>query len=298
MPSSPSRNETGPRLEATSTRRLGVDWHCMTVDQARVTGMLGPPSIGQSTRRSRSAGVSGSVKLTTAYAHPEGWRDRPCEAPATTVRAGAAGRPAAPIPVRRATPDRGASEASHGRCQLRPAAKAAGKDEGERPRPCEYASHHDPSRFGPATHLSCRECGATSDLGPYARLRECFGPLEVGYDLPAADPRRDRGRPAEHLALRQPAAGPAGRGDLANTEPGCTRLVRADHLAARARHAARCGSRTTAPTRPTRSRTGWSPSRSRPPSSSASRCSPAPRPATWPTRSPPRRRARGSARSC
>ncbi len=54
-----------------------------------------------------------------------------------------------------------------------------------------------------------------------------------------------------------------------------------------ARPRARCGSRTTPPTRPTRSRTASSPSRSRVPRSSASRRSRAPRPATWPTPSPP-----------
>ncbi len=40
------------------------------------------------------------------------------------------------------------------------------------------------TRFGYATHLSCRECGKTSDLGPHYACEDCFGPLEVAYDYP------------------------------------------------------------------------------------------------------------------
>ena len=47
---------------------------------------------------------------------------------------------------------------------------------------------HPPSRFGYASGLSCRECGQTFQLGAQHACAECFGPLEVGYDLPAADP--------------------------------------------------------------------------------------------------------------
>ena len=42
------------------------------------------------------------------------------------------------------------------------------------------AAHLD---LGAATHLSCRECGATSPLGAFYACVECFGPLEVGYDF-------------------------------------------------------------------------------------------------------------------
>ncbi len=37
--------------------------------------------------------------------------------------------------------------------------------------------------LGAATHLSCRECGATAPLGAYYACADCFGPLEVGYDF-------------------------------------------------------------------------------------------------------------------
>ena len=42
-----------------------------------------------------------------------------------------------------------------------------------------------PTRFGFANHLFCRECGATFELGASHACAECFGPLEVGYQLPS-----------------------------------------------------------------------------------------------------------------
>ena len=41
-----------------------------------------------------------------------------------------------------------------------------------------------PSGFGYADHLFCRECGTTAALGASHACAECFGPLEVGYQLP------------------------------------------------------------------------------------------------------------------
>ncbi|HEX3204914.1 MAG TPA: threonine synthase, partial [Propionibacteriaceae bacterium] len=38
--------------------------------------------------------------------------------------------------------------------------------------------------FGNATNLVCRECGASTALGPFYACTECFGPLEVGYAFP------------------------------------------------------------------------------------------------------------------
>jgi threonine synthase len=84
--------------------------------------------------------------------------------------------------------------------------------------------------FGPAAHLSCRECGHTTDLGPKFACEECFGPLEIAYDFGS-------------VTREQIAAGPASiwryapllpvPGDVAtrpNTHPGWTRLVRAHNL--------------------------------------------------------------------
>ena len=68
---------------------------------------------------------------------------------------------------------------------------------------------HAASGFGYATGLSCRECGKVYELGPHYACEECFGPLEVCYDYPRADPGGHRGRPAEHVAVRPAAPGPA-----------------------------------------------------------------------------------------
>ena len=39
--------------------------------------------------------------------------------------------------------------------------------------------------FGPATHLTCRACGEQYPLGAAYACMECFGPLEVGYEIVA-----------------------------------------------------------------------------------------------------------------
>ena len=40
----------------------------------------------------------------------------------------------------------------------------------------------DRPTFGAAANLTCRECGASYDLGPGNACEQCFGPLEIGYD--------------------------------------------------------------------------------------------------------------------
>ena len=87
-------------------------------------------------------------------------------------------------------------------------------------------------RLGNAIGLSCRECGKTSDLGPYYACVECFGPLEVRYDFPRLT-RADIQAGPQNI-WRYAALLPVPR-DIASrptTEPGFTRLVRADGLAA------------------------------------------------------------------
>ncbi|MBO0871325.1 MAG: threonine synthase, partial [Micromonosporaceae bacterium] len=87
----------------------------------------------------------------------------------------------------------------------------------------------------PATHLACRACGAQYPLAPQHACYECFGPLEVGYDIDAL----------RRVTREQIAAGPksiwryAGLlpvGQLPETrvtmDPGLTPLVRAGALAA------------------------------------------------------------------
>ncbi len=89
---------------------------------------------------------------------------------------------------------------------------------------------HAPSRFGYATGLGCRECGQTYPLGSTHACAECFGPLEVRYDYPKIDRAAIEAGPASiwRYASLLPVAP-----DVAatpNTEPGWTRLVRADQL--------------------------------------------------------------------
>src|SRR5581483_5216595 len=68
------------------------------------------------------------------------------------------------------------------------------------------------SRFGYATHLSCRECGLTRDLGPFYACEECFGPLDMW-------------RYAKLLPV------PPDTASRPTLDPGYARLIRADNLA-------------------------------------------------------------------
>ncbi len=90
--------------------------------------------------------------------------------------------------------------------------------------------------FGPAVALSCRECGARVPLGPVFACQECFGPLEVAYDFGAPDPGELKARVAAgpksiwRYAPLLPV--PADVATKPNLDPGFTRLVKADRLAA------------------------------------------------------------------
>jgi threonine synthase len=88
-----------------------------------------------------------------------------------------------------------------------------------------------PSRLGFASHLTCRECGTTSELGSGHACSECFGPLEVSYNLPPLTREAIEAGPPSiwryASLLPVPPAVTAGP----NTEPGWTRLIRADNLA-------------------------------------------------------------------
>jgi threonine synthase len=93
--------------------------------------------------------------------------------------------------------------------------------------------HFRTGAFGNARALVCRECGHEVALGPEYACPECFGPLEVGYD----DEARARVTRAEIEAgprniWRYKALLPV-PDDIEtspNTEPGFTRLLRADNL--------------------------------------------------------------------
>ena len=102
--------------------------------------------------------------------------------------------------------------------------------------------------------LRCRECGREYEAAPIFTCEWCFGPLEVAYDYDAiarvGQPREDRGRPADALALRRPAAGRGRRRGRPRRRLHAARARRPPRRPSSA--SARCGSRTT-PRNPTNS---------------------------------------------
>ena len=87
------------------------------------------------------------------------------------------------------------------------------------------------SGFGYATGLSCRECGQVYKLGPLYACAECFGPLEVRYDYPPLDRSAIEAGPANMWRYAPLLPVPPDIASRPTTEPGYTRLIRADNLA-------------------------------------------------------------------
>src|SRR5499427_10337317 len=87
------------------------------------------------------------------------------------------------------------------------------------------------ARFGNARALTCRECGAVFGLGGQHACLDCFGPLEVTYELPQLTREQIEAGPRNiwRYASLLPVAPDVATSP--STEPGCTRLVRARHLA-------------------------------------------------------------------
>jgi threonine synthase len=90
---------------------------------------------------------------------------------------------------------------------------------------------HQASRFGYATGLTCRECGQVYELGPLYACGECFGPLEVGYDYPRLDRPAIAAGPPNMWRYAPLLPVPPDIADRPTTQPGFTRLIRADNLA-------------------------------------------------------------------
>jgi threonine synthase len=88
-----------------------------------------------------------------------------------------------------------------------------------------------PSRFGYASALFCRECGQSCELGAQHACAECFGPLEVRYDLPPLSREAIEAGPPTIWRYASLLPVPPDVTATPNTEPGCTRLIRADRLA-------------------------------------------------------------------
>lgn len=89
--------------------------------------------------------------------------------------------------------------------------------------------------LGPASGLSCRECGELYALGPIFACQACFGPLEVAYDLPTGDPealRKQIESGPDNIWRYAPLLPvPADVASKPNINPGWTKLVKADNLA-------------------------------------------------------------------
>ncbi|MBO0877118.1 MAG: threonine synthase [Pseudonocardia sp.] len=86
--------------------------------------------------------------------------------------------------------------------------------------------------LGPARALSCRECGHQIPLAPEFACPECFGPLEVAYDFGHVTRERIATGPKSIWRYAPLLPVPADVARHPNTEPGLTRLVRAERLGA------------------------------------------------------------------
>ncbi|MGQ0838060.1 threonine synthase [Actinokineospora sp.] len=86
--------------------------------------------------------------------------------------------------------------------------------------------------LGPARALSCRECGHQIPLAAEFACAECFGPLEVAYDFGAVTRAGIEAGPHSIWRYRGLLPVPTDVAKYPNTDPGLTRLVKADRLAA------------------------------------------------------------------
>jgi threonine synthase len=84
--------------------------------------------------------------------------------------------------------------------------------------------------LGPARALSCRECGHEIPLAPEFACPECFGPLEVAYDFVGVTRERIEAGPKSIWRYASLLPVPTDVTRHPNTEPGMTRLVRAERL--------------------------------------------------------------------
>jgi threonine synthase len=85
--------------------------------------------------------------------------------------------------------------------------------------------------FGPARSLVCRECGTQRELGPFYACQECFGPLEVKYEFGNVTREAIEAGPRSIWRYRGLLPVPDDVASIPNTDPGYTRLVKADNLA-------------------------------------------------------------------
>ncbi|WP_031466746.1 threonine synthase [Sciscionella sediminilitoris] len=86
--------------------------------------------------------------------------------------------------------------------------------------------------LGSARALACRECGNKTPLAAEFACAECFGPLEVSYDFGSVTRERIESGPKSIWRYRDLLPVPSTVQQHPNTEPGLTRLISADRLAA------------------------------------------------------------------
>ncbi|MCO1656613.1 threonine synthase [Pseudonocardia humida] len=86
--------------------------------------------------------------------------------------------------------------------------------------------------LGPARALSCRECGHEVPLAAEFACPQCFGPLEVAYDFGRVTRESIEAGPKSIWRYRELLPVPARVTSVPNTEPGLTRLIKADRLGA------------------------------------------------------------------
>jgi threonine synthase len=79
--------------------------------------------------------------------------------------------------------------------------------------------------------LACRECGHTCPIGSGHACAQCFGPLEVAYDLPTVTRGLIESGPLSMWRYACLLPVPQDVASTPNLDPGWTRLVRADQLA-------------------------------------------------------------------
>jgi threonine synthase len=84
--------------------------------------------------------------------------------------------------------------------------------------------------FGSARALSCRECGHELALGPHYACPECFGPLEIAYDFGTVTRAQIEAGPPNIWRYQPLLPVPTDIAQSPNTEPGYTRLLRANNL--------------------------------------------------------------------
>jgi threonine synthase len=85
--------------------------------------------------------------------------------------------------------------------------------------------------LGSARQLVCRECGFSTPLAAEFACAECFGPLEVGYEYDPITRAEIECGPPSIWRYRKLLPVPDDVDEHPNTQPGLTRLIRADRLA-------------------------------------------------------------------